>query len=212
MLISVKKKFIFIANTKAASTTVEFLLKDYAQIDLSDAHPGLKHMSYQNVIKNFDFFFKALSQRPKSPSCIQDFYKFGVFRDPVDWILSWFNFRSRKTIANPEHPNHSNYLGNIKFESFIDSLDQYKITPQSIYFIDKKGRNAMDFIIRYEDFSNQLSYVIDRLGIDLVDAEIPRKNISQNKRILPHQVSKQARKKIENFLQQDYDFMDSLKN
>ena len=46
MLISQNKKFIFIANTKAASTSIESMLSKYSNISLLYP-PNIKHMSYK---------------------------------------------------------------------------------------------------------------------------------------------------------------------
>ena len=94
MLISVKKRFIFIANSKTASTSIEAVLAPYAEINRIGSALR-KHISWEASKKEYKFLFKLDEYHPDS------FFKFVVVREPVEWVLSWYNYR----LGNSKLPN-----------------------------------------------------------------------------------------------------------
>ena len=210
MLISLSenhKKFIFIANTKAASTSIENMLLKYSHINIIRP-PTLKHMSYSMLAKKFNFLFYS-SNKFK----LENFYKFGVYRDPLDWTISWFNYRSRPAISDPKDPLYKNYLGNTTFENFVNFLDREEfIKPQKYKFIDKHSNNAMDFLIDYSDLEQELKYVVQALGIEDLEVKLPYANKSSNIRIKKEDVKEATIEKIKDFFHEDYTFFENVKN
>ena len=204
MLISTRKKFIFVSNTKTASTSIELLLKHHSQIVIT-APPYLKHMNYRDIIHMFDKLF----QKPEYN--VNKFYKFGVFREPVDWIISWFNYRSRQRIANPKHRGHSTYLGNISFEEYVDSIDKDWLKPQKYKFINEKGENAMDFLIDYDRLEQDLAFIWKKLEIEVDDWKLPHKNKSKKNRVKKENLTSNILSKIKDYCAEDYDFIEKVK-
>src|SRR5689334_13449694 len=95
MLLSYTKRFFFIANTKTASTTIERNLRRHADISICATRMG-KHMSYAQAVRNFQFVFK------KSGMPAEAYFRFGVVREPVEWVVSWYNYRHRdQLLAKP---------------------------------------------------------------------------------------------------------------
>ena len=139
---------------------------------------------------------------------IDSFYKFGVIREPVDWLVSWFNYRSREQLADPQHRNHKNYTGNLDFDGFIEMITrENRIKPQSNLFLDHKGNNAMDFIIKYENLHDDFNFVSKKLGLDL---ELPHKNRSTEKRMNSEKVLSSTMDKIRKFYAIDYELIESI--
>lgn len=205
MLINTHKKFIFVSNTKTASTSIEVLLRDYSQIAITDP-PALKHMPYKKIV---DLFYKLFKE---SQYDINDFYAFGVFREPVDWVISWFNYRSRKGIANPKNRDHSTYLGNISFEDYVDSLHHDWLQPQKNRFVNHKGENAMNFLIEYDRLEQDFNFVWKQLGITDQTWSLPHRNKSENIRIKREEVSYPIEKKIKDYFAEDYEFLEEVKS
>ena len=52
MLIGVKKRFVFIANSKTASTTIESMLTPFAEINRVGS-PQRKHVSWGEVLEEY---------------------------------------------------------------------------------------------------------------------------------------------------------------
>ncbi|MGB3405208.1 MAG: sulfotransferase family 2 domain-containing protein [Microcoleaceae cyanobacterium] len=202
------KPFIFIANTKTASTSIEDMLGKYCHIKISRCgSAGLKHMSYSGVKKNFKFIFR------NNKFSIDRFYKFGVFRDPVDWTISWFNYRSREELSESKKTDKSKkYTGDISFDKFVDEVVQGKvITCQSKKFVDENSKNAMDFIIRYEYLEEDLANVIEMLNFP-DELKLPHQNKSDNIRIEKKDLSTKTVAKLKNYFEDDYKFLDLLNN
>lgn len=103
-------KFIFVANTKCASQSIEASrLGKISEIKLTNILVG-KHMSIEEIYERFGFIFDEYE--------FEDFFKFGIIRDPLHWVVSWFNFRSRPELSDPRHRSHKNYAGEMQFSDF----------------------------------------------------------------------------------------------
>lgn len=200
--IKTQKRFIFISNAKCASTSIEAVLEKYSHIVIKDP-PYLKHMSYLEMVDNFDFLFSKSGFEPNT------FYKFAIIREPIDWIVSWFNYRSREELKNSAHKDRGTYLGNVTFDDYINRIEEDWVKNQSDRFIDRQGKNAMDFMIRYENLEKDFQYVMNQIGIDETII-IPHKNKSHNVRITSKNISEKSINKIKVYFKQDYDFIKNL--
>mmetsp|Transcript_12181 Transcript_12181/g.15936 ORF Transcript_12181/g.15936 Transcript_12181/m.15936 type:complete len:102 (+) Transcript_12181:337-642(+) len=92
MLISTSRRFIFAANTKTASTSIEHVLSPYAEI-IYDGESATKHMPLSVARGKHPAFF----DRHAETAC----FTFGVMRDPLEWIGSWFRYRSGNEVESP---------------------------------------------------------------------------------------------------------------
>lgn len=167
MLISVKHKFLFVANTKAASTSIEAILADHAEIS-SPPGPKGKHLPLAKIRQDF----KALFDTPGKE--FDSFFRFGVMRDPLDWILSWFRYRKGNQVEAPLPPDMS-------FAEFWQAADWNvfdhtgKPYSQGRIFLDAGGKPLADVIIPYHQLDAMLPQVLAALGIS---ATVPRLNVS----------------------------------
>ena len=196
-----KNKFIFIANTKCASTSIESSeIADIADIKLIDHNIG-KHLSIGKVCEKFDFIFEEYKA--------QDFFKFGVIRNPLDWVVSWFNFRSRTQLRDPSHPNHENYTGEMTFSEFWH-LNKNKpfLRPQYQSFFAKDKNIHLDYIILQEKLLEHISVVKTVLALDSLT--IQNKNKSSAKRIKSEDVKNDIKNEIEHKYRLDYELINNL--
>ena len=108
-MISVEKRFIFVANTKAASTSIEHLLLPHSDI-ISSGNPQRKHIPMKQVLNKYPFLFEQPNFQPDS------FFRFGVMRHPLDWIKSWYQYRKGNNVASP-------LADNIDFSAFWAQKD-----------------------------------------------------------------------------------------
>src|SRR5436309_11373731 len=88
MLISLSHQFIFVANLKSASSSIERALGPDAEFRAIKTNWG-KHDDLSTISKKFKWIKRYVPA--------QDFFIFGVMRDPVDFILSLYNFHTRST-------------------------------------------------------------------------------------------------------------------
>jgi hypothetical protein len=111
MLIAPARGFVFLAMTKTGSTAIESAFGPYAQIVQKNS-PQLKHTRYARF-ERFLAPFLAASGWPR-----ESYEVVCAFREPIDWLHSWWRYRSREAIADPSHRAHKNYTGNVSFEEF----------------------------------------------------------------------------------------------
>jgi hypothetical protein len=198
MLIGLEKRFVFIANSKAASTSVEKVLAPFSEIIVAGT-PRRKHMSLRDAYVAYDFLFSQPAYRPDS------FFKFGILRDPIEWVHSWFRYRKGNKVDSPLPET-------MAFAEFWARNDWTKfVAPgrkrlQSDFFTDADGKVIADFIIPYDDLDAQFARVCDRLG---VKRPLPRENVS---RLQPDDepVPEALRQEMLDFYAEDYALLGRL--
>jgi len=87
MLLSLNKKFLFIANLKTASTSIERVLAPHCELRLTQSNHG-KHQSFVEIAERFRWLLGVAN--------VEDLFIFGVIRDPVDFVISLYNSHKRE--------------------------------------------------------------------------------------------------------------------
>ena len=139
--------FLFISNTKVASSTIHHLL--YPVADAVFYRPQLG--------KHFDYAQARDRLRGWGGPEAATLYRFGVIREPVDWMRSWYKFRSRPDMRAASHARGQMAIPeDLDFEGFIDDVlagvpEEYaRIREQSHVFTDRAGQVQMDFLARFD--------------------------------------------------------------
>jgi len=167
MLIGVAKRFVFVANTKTASSSIEALLAPHAEISRPGG-PAAKHSSIGQIRYVYSFLFNQPDHAPET------FFTFGVMRDPIDWIGSWYRFRRGNKVEAP-------LPRDLSFRDFWARQD-WNIrrgdgTPnlQSNLFCNYRGEVMVDMILPYERLNDLFPRVLQGLGIA---GALPQLNVS----------------------------------
>jgi hypothetical protein len=155
MLVSLTKKFLFIANLKTASTSIERALSPYAEIRLVQSHFG-KHQSFSEFSERFKWLLSCVN--------VHELFIFGIMRDPADYVLSLYNSHHVEQFRNTPKL----YTGDMDFGRFIAewvprNADQLR--PQFTRFIGTEGRVVANLIISYDRLTEGLEIVADRLDL-----------------------------------------------
>lgn len=197
MLISTEKKFVFVANTKTASTSIEHALMDYSEIHRGGS-PERKHIGLNETYKIYDFLFSQPGHTP------DQYFKFGVMRDPLDWIGSWFRYRKGNNVESP-------LPAEMDFEAFwarkdwnIMRHDGWKYLQRHL-FCSPESEILADVIIPYHRLGDEFGKICDAFGIQ---SPLPRKNVSQLKDsgVIPEHMKDELR----DFYAWDYQLWDQL--
>ncbi len=167
MLISFRKRFIFVANIKSGSTAIEKALARHAEVAITQTRFG-KHMTLAQVDARFQWIFRAMKR--------EEFFVFGVLRDPVDFMVSLYNSHRK-----PAFVGHPFYTGEMEFADFWTrwgrtANDQWTFQPQSSRFTDAKGQLGMSYLIDYARLREEFPRICERLGVPAVP--LPRANPS----------------------------------
>ena len=155
MLLSLTKKFLFIANLKSASTSIERVLAPHSEIRLMQSRFG-KHQSFAEFAERFRWLLNVAN--------VNDLFIFGVIRDPVDYVLSLYNsHRVEQFRGTPKL-----YTGNMDFDQFISewvpkNIDQLR--PQHSRFTSSEGRLVANLLISFDKLDAGMEIVAERLRV-----------------------------------------------
>ncbi|MEP2773885.1 MAG: sulfotransferase family 2 domain-containing protein [Fulvivirga sp.] len=173
MQLSIKHKFAFLCMPKCASTSIEYVLRDYCDVDIHNP-PALKHINintYNQYVKSL--YTNKLNFKKKIET-------FCLMRNPIDWVFSWYRYRSREALSNPSHPMHDRYTGKLSFEEFVNEMikpnpARYARIGNQSNFFSIKGKKAVDRVFKLEEMNKVEKYLSSKLKIEIA---IPKKNVS----------------------------------
>lgn len=154
MLIGLKRRFIFVANLKTASTAIEAALGPVSEININA--PGVvKHMPLQVLLMRFKWFLNYFE--------LDKFLIFGVIRDPVDFLISLYNsHREDKFKAN-----RAIYTADSSFQEFLEKWTRrqdWQIAEQYKLFLNADGSIGANYIVSYDNFVESIQYIGQRIN------------------------------------------------
>lgn len=167
------KNFIFIHNPKTAGTSIYEALKA-EMINRKQEHKPA-------------FMVKG------------DKFKFGVCRDPFNWIGSYYSYVQKHDYHHDHNiKDFSDYLitfcGRVQREDFIGEKMYY--TTQT------KWLEGCDMVLRYENLQQDFDRLCYLLGLD--NMELPKKNVSAGKEDYMYLYSQQDKELVINTFQEDF--------
>ena len=203
MQMSTRYGFAFLCMPKCASTSIEAAIKKFCNINFS-GHPTIKHINAQV----FSESILAAHQKLVPSSNIESFC---LIREPLEWIESWYRFRTRDQLKDPRHPNHKNYTGNISYNDFIkEYISEGKrksfanLRTQYKFLSLNNGQIGVDHIIpmdRLDLVTNLLSEKLEQ------KIKIRKKNVSPR---VPVPLERGIEEKLRQYLAKDiavYEFV-----
>lgn len=166
MLISLSRKFIFVANLKTASTSIESALARYAEIRLTRSEWG-KHWPLDEMEGAFPRLF---AECPRSK-----FFVFAVIRDPIDWLRSLHRSHKSTTFEGTDLSTM-----NLSFPLFVDEWmpahgDQ--VLPQTSRFTDTDRNIVVDYLIEYSRLGEDFSAVCSILGLPEIELGVENRSV-----------------------------------
>jgi hypothetical protein len=159
-------RLVFLATPKAGSTAIEAALGQLSAITVIRP-PVLKHTPayrYQRFVRNW------LENSAGAP-----FTAVALMREPVAWLGSWYRYRSREDIDDPERST-----AGMDFETFVNG---YLSNPRPAFadvgeqakFLTHKDALGVDMLFRYEDIGALVEFLEDRIGCEIL---LPQLNVS----------------------------------
>jgi len=157
MLLSLSHKFIFVANLKSASTAIEAAIGDKAEIKVSATKFG-KHDGLSAISDKFAWIKRYVPY--------EEFFVFGVIRDPVDFLLSLYNSH-QKPAFDGKRPSTKD----MSFDEFLGSWCErsWQARPQRKRFEDENGRLRVSYLIDLATLAEEFPRVCARLKLGPVD-------------------------------------------
>jgi hypothetical protein len=164
MLLSLNRKFIFVANLKSASSAIEAALAPKADIRFTQTQFG-KHDPLSAISQKYAWVKKYVPY--------DEFYVFAVIRDPVDYLLSLYNSHHKDEFDGRIHSTK-----NMSFDEFLDVWcgRSWQSKPQHLRFVDNHGRFKMSHLILYDDLADEFGQICVKLKLGWI--ELPQRNAS----------------------------------
>jgi hypothetical protein len=162
LLLAPGKGFVFLATTKSGSTSIETAFLRHSQMILQKP-PAIKHTPYAGFQRFLQPFLNSRGFPRESYEVVC------AFREPIDWLSSWWRYRSREKLANPADPKHRNYTGDISFEQFarayMEGSEQFAQVGRPSRFVQpRQGQAEMDRIFRYDRVDLLVDYLCEKVG------------------------------------------------
>lgn len=188
--------FAFLCMPKCASSSIEAAIGPYCNINFSGPG-GIKHINAQD----FREFILAFHNKARPRTAIESFC---VMREPIDWLFSWYRYRQREDLTNPNHEFHHNYTGNISFDEFVEAyLAEGKRPPyanvstQRAFLKLKDGSVGVDVVYAMDRLDLVARYLSEKLGTSI---ELPVRNKAPS---MAMELSAKNRSRLESRLAED---------
>lgn len=192
MRVSTKYGFTFLCMPKCASTSIEWALDPYSQLN-TNQDIELKHTNYRRYSK----FIKPYVNKKLEIVC--------VMREPVSWMYSWYKYRKRDDIKDKNKST-----ANISFNEFCEAFlsknrpAYAKIRTQFNFLKDNTGQKGEIKIFKYENLEEIKKYFEEKIGKKL---KIPVLNISPK---VDYDLDPKIEKRLKEFFKKDYDVYNTL--
>lgn len=167
MLVFWKENLVILAVPKTGSTALKGALGSRASMVFRDP-PHLKHTPFYRYRRFLQpFFAQAGGQTPELAA---------VVREPIDWLGSWYRYRSRDGLVG-----HKNSTRDVSFDEFVLEYCKNKPAPfaavgsQAKFLRTGDGDIAVNHLFRYEAQDKLLQFLSDRLQMDIT---LKRQNVS----------------------------------
>ncbi|MDQ3602868.1 MAG: hypothetical protein M3385_03290 [Actinomycetota bacterium] len=162
MLLAPGNGFVFLAATKSGSTSIETAFTKHSQIVLHSP-PSFKHTTYAG----FQRFLQPYLASGGFPR--ESYEVVCTVREPIDWLSSWWRYRSRGSLADPADPRHHNYTGDISFEQFVraymEGSERFaKVGRLSRFVRPRPGEAEVDLIFRYDRLDLLIDFLCEKVG------------------------------------------------
>ncbi|MBE0414764.1 gamma-glutamyl kinase [Yoonia sp.] len=164
MLVFWQENLVLLAVPKTGTTALAGALAPGASMVLRDP-PGLKHMS----CRRYNRFLRPLLLQPdgQAPELM------AVVRQPVDWLASWYRYRSRDALVG--HPNSTR---GISFNDFVMEYCKDQPAPfaavgsQAKFLRVDNDKVGVDYLFRYESWDKITNFLAQRLNRPVAPKQI----------------------------------------
>jgi len=193
VLLAPRHGFVFLAIPKTGTSAIETAVRPYAQV-APQGIPAIKHTKYAEFQRFLQPFLAAKGFPRDSYEVVC------VFREPIDWLSSWWRYRSRGKLADPSNPKHHRYTGDVTFEQFARAYmeSDNREGHQSRFVRARRGQTEIDRIFRYDRLDLLVEFLCEKIGED-VDLEV--KNVSPERSF---SLSEECERELREFLQPEY--------
>ncbi len=178
MLVFYDKRLALLSVPKTGSTAYQTALRDRADI-VASGPTDLKHAN----MRRYDRFFQTMFRKMFDT----EMDVMAIVREPVDWLGSWYRYRTR-----PELAGHAHSTKDLSFEAFLNAYMQSPrpafadVGCQTEFLQPRKNGAGVTHVFKYDNHKGILDFLQNRLECEIV---LPRENVSPE---CPMNVSEQT--------------------
>ena len=193
MMIFLQNKLTVLATPKTGSTALHMALGQYSDLLFRNA-PAAKHISPFKYKNELSSFVDNLAGGPCET--------LAVIREPLEWLGSWYRYRSRHEAAN------INSTKAISFDQFVfdylsdDRPQRAKVGAQS-RFLRNPENNNLTYLWRYDHMDSLQMFLSLRLGRKF---ELEHKNVSP---LMDLSISPENKSALLDYFTPDYDLYET---
>ncbi|MDB5526297.1 MAG: gamma-glutamyl kinase [Rhizobium sp.] len=207
MIFLYRAKLLILSQPKTGTTALDNALAHRASI-VVNSPPEMKHLAYRKFMK-----FVAPWIRAQTGLTRKQYEVVSVMREPIDWLGSWYRYRTRERLNNPDADRPGNYTGNVSFDQFILDVCKPKREQPSYAHINSpcsvalNGEDSVgiDRIFPYEDMSGLYELIEERTGKSV---DTKQMNVSPEMKL---EISDEARARIKEKLAFAFELHGSLR-
>lgn len=193
--------FVWLSMPKCASTAVEHVLEPQARAILRGP---MKHSNYTAFATRIAPVLELGGHQRA------DYEVVCLFREPMDWLESWWRYRSRPELRRDPEKAH-NWTGD---QSFTQFADRFVERDKSLLGIGRPARFCsyesrvigVDRIFRYESSDVWQAWLSDKVGKPLA---FERRNVSEKR---PADIDAGVRRRLLDFFAPEYDIYAHLES
>lgn len=158
MLVSLKHRLVLLAMPKCASTALEAALAPHMDVVIS-RNPAAKHTPFRKYDRFLRRYLETYTDGPLEVV--------SLFREPVDWLRSWWRYRSRDGLKDP-----SRSAKGWTFDQFAQAYLSGQPGPASVgsqarFVSARDGSLGVDRVFRYESVADWTAFLSDRLATEV---------------------------------------------
>ena len=167
VLVFWRENLAMLAVPKTGTTAIEQVLAPYASMAILNP-PALKHVQlyrYERFLR--PFILKATDK---------DLETTAVVRNPIDWLGSWYRYRSRPILDGTDKST-----ANVSFDDFVleaikgESALFARVGSQLKFLTNRDETIGATHMFRYEEMSAYVDFLETRLDRKI---DLPRVNVS----------------------------------
>ncbi len=194
MIVSFRARLAVLALPKTGTTALESVLASRSDIAMT-GDPKFKHMRLRRFERDIRPLLNA--------SGFEDIETLAVIREPVDWLGSWYRYRTRPVLLGTPRSTAA-----ISFNAFVEAYLSddppvfARVGRPSRFLEPTPSGRAVTHLMRYDRPEALFALLSDRFGFDVAPA---RENVSPT---LPLQLDPGLRRRLELEMARDFELYD----
>ncbi|QPH53615.1 gamma-glutamyl kinase [Pontivivens ytuae] len=191
MIVSFRARLAVLALPKTGTTALESVLAPRADIAMT-GDPKFKHMRLRRFERDIRPMLNA--------SGFEDIETLAVIREPVEWLGSWYRYRTRPVLLGTPRSTAA-----ISFDAFVEAYLSNdppvfaRVGRPSRFLEPTPSGRGITHLMRYDRPKVLLDFLSDRFGCTVAPAQ---ENVSPS---LPLELSPDLRRRLELEMAPDFE-------